>query len=73
MPFPSPYIFTLGLSCGTWALELGDSVAAMHRFSGIAACGILFSKPEIELVYPALEGGFLTTGHQSSPLTSFHG
>ena len=63
MPFPSPYIFTLDLSysigdlclgtrlysCGTWALELGDSVAAMHRFSGVVACGILLSKPEIEL------------------------
>ena len=63
MPFPSPFLFTLDLSCsigdlcfgtrlyscGTWALELGDSVAAMHRFSGVVACGILLSKPEIEL------------------------
>ena len=38
------------------------SVVVAHRLSCAVACGILVPIPGIELVSPALAGGFLTTG-----------
>ena len=49
-------------SCGAQALEHGGSVAAARRLSCPGACGILVPRPGIEPAFPALEGGFLTTG-----------
>ena len=43
-----------------WA-QVG-SVVAVHRLSCCTACGIPVSRPAIEPLSPALEGGFLTTG-----------
>ena len=55
----------LGLSCDTWDLSLpcaGFSLVAAHALSCPAACGILVPQPGVEPTFPALEGGFFTTG-----------
>ena len=60
------FSFCVGFSsCGSvvglmWA-QVG-SVVAVHRLSCCTACGIPGSRPAIEPLSPALEGGFLTTG-----------
>ena len=54
-------LVALGLSsCGSWALERGFS-SLVHGLSCSVACGI-FPGSGIEPVFPALAGGFLTTG-----------
>ena len=56
-------------SCGAWALEHVGSVVAAHKLSCPAACGILVPHPGIKPTSSALEGGFLTTGRQGSPMS----
>ena len=66
--FRFEFLAVLGLHCGTWTslvaeLRLrADSVIVACGFSCIMVCKILVSRPGIETVSPALEGGFLTTG-----------
>ena len=62
--FLSIYLFmaVLSLSCGTRAPERMSSLVAAPGLSCPAACGILVPRPGIEPMFPALEGGFLTTG-----------
>ena len=43
-------------------MALGLSLVAIHGLSCLMACGVLALRPGIEPVFPALEGGFLTTG-----------
>ena len=49
-------------SCA-WALECMGSVVVARGLSCPAACGILAPQPGIKPTSPALQGGFLTTGH----------
>ena len=58
-------------SCGARAVECADSVAVVCRFSCPAACGILVPWSEIQPAFPALEGGFLTTGPPGKSLWAF--
>ena len=53
-------------SCA-WALECMGSVVVAWGLSCPAACGILAPQPGIKPTSPALQRGFLTTGHQGSP------
>ena len=46
--------------------EARGSVVAVNGLSYSKACGILVPPPGIKPMSPALEGGFLTTGHQGS-------
>ena len=46
---------------GTWASEYVGSVVLAHGLSCPMACGIFVLWPGIKLIYPTLEGGFLTT------------
>ena len=54
----------MGLSVAEHRLSLYSmgAIAVVCRFSCPTACGILISRPRIEPVSPAMEGGFLTTG-----------
>ena len=50
---------------GTWASVVtacGASLGAVLGLSYPIACGILFLRPGVKPVSPALEGGFLRTG-----------
>ena len=49
-------------SCGTWAPGCLGSVVVAYGLSCPSACGILVPQPGIELMSPALEGEFFTTG-----------
>ena len=48
-------------SCGTQVPEYTGSVVVV---TGLVACRMLVPGPGIELLSPALEGGFVTTGLQ---------
>ena len=69
------FFIVLGLRCGLWAfssfgkqaLESLGSVAEAHGLSCPGACGILVPRPGIIPISLALEGRFLTTGHQGNP------
>ena len=54
-------------SCGAWATEGLGSVVVAWGLSYPEACGILVPQPGIKPTSPALQGEFLTTGHQGSP------
>ena len=49
-------------SCGAWTLEHSDFSSCHTQASCPKVCGILVLWPGIEPVFPALAGGFLTTG-----------
>ena len=49
-------------SCDTWVLEHVGSVVAACHLSSSMTYETLVPEPEIEPVFPALQGGFLTTG-----------
>ena len=57
-------------SCSARAPQGAGSVVAARRLSCPAACGILVPQPGIEPAFPALEGGFLTTGPPGKSLKS---
>ena len=59
-------------SCDTWAVEREGSVVVAHGLSCPEACRILVPRPGIEPTFPALEGGFLTTGPPGKSPTSFY-
>ena len=59
----------VSLTCGALTLHhdvgfslIVDSVLAVSGLNCPMACGILVPRPGIELMFPALQGGFLTTG-----------
>ena len=54
--------------CRAWALDCEGSVLVV---SVVVVCGILVPGPGIELVTPALAGGFLTTGPSGKSLEAF--
>ena len=54
-------------SFGARTVERAGSVVVARWLSCSAACGILVPQPGIEPASPALEGRFLTTGHQGNP------
>ena len=56
------YLAALGFNCWSWDLWCTGSVVEACGLSCSAACGILDPRQGIELVSPALEGRFLTTG-----------
>ena len=49
----------------------GSSLGEMHGLRCPVACKILVPQPGIEPAYPALKGGFLTTGLPGKPLSYF--
>ena len=53
-------------------MECSASVIAVHGLSCSEACGILLPQPEVEPASLAVQGGFLTTGPQRSPLYCFY-
>ena len=55
------------------ALEREASVIAASMLSSSAACGILVPRPGIKLMYPALQGRFLTTGPPEKSLSFYLG
>ena len=59
----------LGLSCitedlwyGAQAPECMGPIIVVHRLNCPMTCGILVPRLKLEHAFPALEGGFLTTG-----------
>ena len=56
------FLAASSLSCGTRAPQFMGSLVAAPGLSCPVACGILVPRPGIEPLFPALEGGFLTTG-----------
>ena len=56
--------------CSRQAPEHPGSVAVAHGLSCSAACGILAPLPGIKPLYPALQGGLLTTGPPGMSLGS---
>ena len=78
------FLVALGLRCSTWILivsfgilncttqSLDVAVGSKVVVCGLscsAACGILVPQSGIEPVFPALQGGFLTTGPPGKPQT----
>ena len=55
-----------------WSPERVGSVVAMHRPSCPAACRISVPQPEIELMSPAMEGEFLTTGPPGKTSSTYY-
>ena len=57
------YLLTSQQWCaGSLQWHLGFSLVVAHRLSCPKACGILVPRPGIQPKFPALKGGFLTTG-----------
>ena len=58
-------------SCDTWVLEHVGSVVAACHLSSSMTYETLVPEPEIEPVFPALQGGFLTTGPPGKSLDGY--
>ena len=56
------YLAVLGGNTSVLHCGVQDSVVVTQGISCPIACVVLVPRPEMELVFPTLEGGFFTTG-----------